>query len=54
VNAPVAVDNLGDAKIDPDRDQRDRLVLGQSLVFIRKLRIFRNASRSASSIEDFL
>src|SRR5271168_1557681 len=31
VEAPVAVDYLGDAEIDPDGDERDRLVLAQSL-----------------------
>src|SRR5690349_16615568 len=30
VNTPVAVDHLGDAKIDSDRNQRDRLVLSQA------------------------
>ena len=31
VDAPVAVDHLGDAEVDSDRDKRNRLVLGQSL-----------------------
>ena len=31
VDAPIAVDHLGDAEIHRDGDQRDRLVLAQSL-----------------------
>src|SRR6266566_24886 len=31
VNAPVAVDNLGDAEVDRNRHQRNRLVLGEPL-----------------------
>src|SRR5688500_15510342 len=31
VDAPVAVDDLGDSEIDRNRDQRDRLILAQSL-----------------------
>jgi hypothetical protein len=33
VNAPVAVDHLGYAEVDSDRDERNRLVLGQSFGF---------------------
>ena len=31
VDAPVTVDHLGDAEVDSDGDERDRLVLAQSL-----------------------
>ena len=33
VDAPVAIDHLGYAEVDSDRDERNRLVLGQSFGF---------------------
>ena len=53
VNAPIAVDDLGNPEVDRNRHQRDCLVLGESLVFIRNARILRKASLSARSTDDF-
>jgi hypothetical protein len=45
---------LGDAEVDADGHERDRLILAQSLGGHQKTAHLRNASLSARSIEDFL
>ena len=53
VNAPISIHHLGHPEINGYRDQRDCLVLRSPFVVIKNARIFRNASFSARSTEDF-
>jgi hypothetical protein len=56
VDTPVAVDHLGDAEVDPDGDERYRLVLAQShqtpgdITSERRATSSRNARRSGAQL----